>query len=199
MKKIIKGKWFLLIVVAAICTFVGMVAYMLDCRYICLMESKNFLGEICFLIAFIIGLVIAFVIALGGVVSLFTRAIKQIDGSKHFCIRYFYDIFHVVIFVALTLYVIINWNSCISMQFFSRFDGNNILFLVWIVLILLIIYEVEGKGIRLRKHKQEEDKEAIDKANYLFAIESMSKELNIKPDETLVKDYKEGTTNESRN
>ena len=65
-----------------------------------------------------------------------------------FLCKYFYDIFHIVVFVLLTIYVIKNWNICVSMQFFSHFDGNNILFLVWILLILLIIYEVEGKGIK---------------------------------------------------
>lgn len=91
--------------------------------------------------------------------------------------RYFHDFFHVVIFLALTLYVIKNWNSCISMQFFSSFDGNNILFLVWIILILLIIYEVEGKGIKLRKRKQEKDQEAIDNAKYLYTLNTMSQQL----------------------
>lgn len=92
-------------------------------------------------------------------------------------IKYFYDLFHVVIFLALTVYVINNWNLCISMQFFSRFDGNNILFLVWIVIILLIIYEVEGKGIKLRKRKQEKAQEAIDNAKYLYTLNTMSQQL----------------------
>ena len=58
--------------------------------------------------------------------------------------------------LCLSCYVLLNWEECISMQFFSQFDGNNILFLVWIILILLIIYEVEGQGIKIAKHKKEE-------------------------------------------
>lgn len=91
--------------------------------------------------------------------------------------RYFYDLFHVATFLTLTLYVIKNWGLCVSMQFFSRFDGNNILFLVWIILILLIIYEVEGKGIKLRKRKQEKDQEAMDNAEYLYKLNTMSQQL----------------------
>ena len=97
---------------------------------------------------------------------------------NRFIEKYFYDIFHAVVFFALTAYVITNWNECISMQFFSRFNGNNILFLVWIILILLIIYEVEGKGIKLRKRKQEQDQVEIDNANYLYELNSLSQEIS---------------------
>ena len=53
-------------------------------------------------------------------------------------------IFHYAVLIALTWYVLSNWETCISMQFFSRFDGNNILFLVWIILIVLVcIYLIQ--------------------------------------------------------
>ena len=115
--------------------------------------------------------------------------------------RYFHDFFHVITFLALTLYVIKNWDSCISMQFFSSFDGDNILFLVWIILTLLIIYEVEGKGIKLRKRKQEKDREAIDNAKYLYTLNTMSQQL--KADNRLdiqsIHEWEEGQKNEPSN
>lgn len=52
-------------------------------------------------------------------------------------------IFHYAVLITLTWYVLSNWETCISMQFFSRFDGNNILFLVWIILIILVIYNIK--------------------------------------------------------
>lgn len=118
-----------------------------------------------------------------------------------FLCKYFYDIFHIVVFILLTIYVIINWNICVSMQFFSHFDGNNILFLVWILLILLIIYEVEGKGIKLRKHKQERDQEEIDKAQYIYAIDTISKKLEAQNDVNITYSNKTGgrKENESAN
>ena len=48
-----------------------------------------------------------------------------------------YSVFHVIVFLCLSCYVLLNWEECISMQFFSQFDGNNILFLVWINPILV--------------------------------------------------------------
>lgn len=65
------------------------------------------------------------------------------------------SIFHAIILICLTCYVISNWEKCISMQFFSQFNGNNILFLVWIIDILLFFYEVEIKEGKLHKRKIE--------------------------------------------
>lgn len=114
-----------------------------------------------------------------------------------FLCKYFYDIFHIAVFVSLTIYVVENWKICVSMQFFSHFDGNNILFLVWILLILLIIYEVEGKGIKLRKHKQERDQEAIDKAQYIYAIDTISKKLEAQNDVNITHSHKTGGKKEN--
>ena len=50
---------------------------------------------------------------------------------------YFNTILYIGILIILTKYILHNWEKCISMQFFSQFDGNNILFLVWIASILL--------------------------------------------------------------
>lgn len=82
--------------------------------------------------------------------------------------KYFYIFFHVLTFVTLTIYVIKNWNSCISMQFFSQFNGNNILFLVWIILILLLIYEVEGKGIKVAQRKHDETQRSLSEVQLAY-------------------------------
>lgn len=79
-------------------------------------------------------------------------------------------IFHWVILLALTVYIIRNWNSCVSMQFFSNFDGNNILFLVWIILIFLMLYDVEAKGVKLRKRELKEVFEIIDMQHRINAM-----------------------------
>lgn len=69
------------------------------------------------------------------------------------------------------------------MQFFSQFDGNNILFLVWIVLILLIIYEVEGQGIKIAKHEKEEVQKNLNDANLKYKLDTMYEQIkNSNPD-----------------
>lgn len=62
-----------------------------------------------------------------------------------------YTILYMVVLAILTRYIVCNWDKCISMQLFSQFDGNNILFLVWIALIILFFYDVEGKEFKVHR------------------------------------------------
>lgn len=88
-----------------------------------------------------------------------------------------YSVFHVMVLLCLTCYVLLNWEKCISMQLFSQFDGNNILFLAWIILILLIIYEVEGQGIKIAKHKEEEVQQNLSDANLKYKLDTMYEQV----------------------
>lgn len=65
--------------------------------------------------------------------------------------RYIYQILYAIMLGVLWTYIVLNWEKCVSMKFFSQFDGNNILFLVGILLTVLPFYEVEGKGIKIRR------------------------------------------------
>lgn len=68
------------------------------------------------------------------------------------CIKcYIYQILYIIMLGILWTYIILNWEKCVSMKFFSQFDGNNILFLVGILLVVLPFYEVEGKGFKVRR------------------------------------------------
>ena len=68
--------------------------------------------------------------------------LKAVKFIKDEVIAYRKRIFHYFVLIVLTCYVISNWETCISMSFFKQFDGNNVLFIVWIVLIFLCIYNV---------------------------------------------------------
>ncbi len=62
-----------------------------------------------------------------------------------------YEILYMVLLMILSIYIVINWETCITMQFFEQFDGNNILFLVWIVLLILPFFDVEAEGWKFRR------------------------------------------------
>lgn len=91
--------------------------------------------------------------------------------------KHFYASIHIIVFFSLSGYVLLNWETCISMQFFSRFDGNNILFLVWIILIFLLIYEVEGKGFKVAKRKQEETQQSLNEADLKYKLDAMAERI----------------------
>ena len=101
-------------------------------------------------------------------------------------------IFHWIILIVLTVYIIRNWDSCISMQFFSNFNGNNILFFVWIILIFLMLYDVEAKGVKLKKRELKEDLDIIDMQHRINAmshtINQVSDESSASPGEEPVND-----------
>ena len=83
--------------------------------------------------------------------------IRHIGKRIYNCLkRYFYQILYLILLGTLWIYIVLNWEKCVSMQFFSQFDGNTILFLVGISLVVLPFYEVEGKGFKIRRAGEKE-------------------------------------------
>ncbi len=76
---------------------------------------------------------------------------KKLYQLVCFLSPYIRRILYIVGLIILWCYIILNWEKCISMQFFSQFDGNNILFLVGLMLAILPFYEVEGKGFKIKE------------------------------------------------
>lgn len=110
------------------------------------------------------------------------------------CKSHIYTIFHIIVLTSLTVYVILNWRLCISMQFFSQFNGNNILFLVWILLILLTLYDVEAKDIKIKERKM---KEEYENAERIYALDTMAKSINDISKNDLKGDVKHGPSNKN--
>lgn len=99
-----------------------------------------------------------------------TSLLKKLwDVSRNFISNHWRAVFHFLVLVLLTIYVVCNWKDCITMQFFQDFDGNNILFLIWIILIFFIIYDVEAKGIKI---KRRELKQELEQNSMLYNIEA---------------------------
>ena len=96
-------------------------------------------------------------------VSWYKKTWKQILRNRN-------SIFHWTVLIVLTVYIIKNWDLCISMQFFSEFNGNNILFFVWIILLFLMLYDVEAKGVKLKKHELKEDLDIMDLQHRINAM-----------------------------
>ena len=80
--------------------------------------------------------------------------------------------------IALTIYIICNWEKCISMQFFSQFDGNNILFLVWILLFVLPFYDIEIKVAKINKRNMEKAKEQVNDESVALTLEQRVKKID---------------------
>ena len=103
---------------------------------------------------------------------------KKIISTVLGCLKaHFNEIVHFIVLALLSFYVFKNWKTCISMQFFSRFDGNNILFLVWIILIFLLIYKVDGSFLKLTEKKIEETQHNLNEADMKYQLDTRLKSV----------------------
>lgn len=85
---------------------------------------------------------------------------RFINGIK----LYFHEIMYVALLVILTRYILLHWEECIAMQFFEKFDGNNILFLIWLALLILPFYDVEAKGWKLHRKSMKDTEKQYENA-----------------------------------
>lgn len=85
-----------------------------------------------------------------------------------------YEILYIELLAILSSYILINWEICVTMTFFEQFDGNNILFLIWIVLLILPFYDVEAKGWKFRKKGIEDTRKLFENAESNFIQERIN-------------------------
>ena len=55
--------------------------------------------------------------------------LSLIKRLKNWITSNIYNIYYIILLILLWGYIIMHWDLCITMQFFSHFDGNNILFI----------------------------------------------------------------------
>ncbi len=85
-----------------------------------------------------------------------------------------YEIMYILLLALLSAYILINWEMCVTMTFFEQFDGNNILFLIWIVLLILPFYDVEAKGWKFRKKGIEDTRKLYENADLNYIQEQIN-------------------------
>lgn len=62
-------------------------------------------------------------------------------------------IWYLILVVSSSIYVFINFSELVSFTFFEEFNGKNLIFIIWLVLLLLpLIDNFEGFGVHLSKH-----------------------------------------------
>lgn len=71
-----------------------------------------------------------------------------------------------------TIFVGLNWKQCAEMQFFSSFNGYNIIFIVWLTLILLSIVDVKFTGVTTFNFEQEAHKAVEDNTELMKVLQN---------------------------
>lgn len=121
------------------------------------------------------------VLILGVLIGYFSHSgIEDLgDRMKHLTLNVrnrLVDYWYVLVLFVTTIYVISNFNSCIDLHFTEEFNGNNLIFLFWLILIIFPMFDgFEGFGISIKKRKQEK-KEASLTSEYLDTIKKAQQE-----------------------
>ena len=63
-------------------------------------------------------------------------------------------IWYVIVLAGTSIYVLTNFSELVNFTFFNQFNGKNLIFILWLVLILIPLFDnFEGFGIRFNTHK----------------------------------------------
>lgn len=61
---------------------------------------------------------------------------------------------YVVVLLLTTIFVVVNYKKCIDLHFTASFNGENLVFLFWLAIIVFPFFDsFEGFGISLKKRK----------------------------------------------
>lgn len=86
------------------------------------------------------------------------------------------DYWYMLVFLATTIYVLANFKVCIDLSFTEDFNGNNLIFLFWLVLIIFPMFEsFEEFGISIKKRKQEKAEDLFTKEYHNNLVDAQEK------------------------
>lgn len=121
------------------------------------MEVSIFLGILSLVTTLLVGILIGYAFRLG--MSNLLSQLKLLGTSIR---NHLVDYWYVLVFVVTTVYVLMNFCDCIDLSFTEDFNGNNLIFLFCLLLIILPMFEsFEGFGISIKKRKQEKKEDSL--------------------------------------
>ncbi len=88
---------------------------------------------------------------------------RWIDNAINISILFTRKIWYVILLCVSTPYVICNFEEIITFQFFSQFNGKNLIFVVWIALLIIPLFDsFEGFGISIKRFYQQAENKKLD-------------------------------------
>lgn len=109
------------------------------------------------LVAMLIGGMIGYLCRLG--IGNLWKCLKSLGVSIR---NRLVDYWYVLVFLVTTIYVLSNFKVCIDLSFTEDFNGNNLIFLFWLVLVIFPMFEsFEGFGISIKKRKQKKTEDML--------------------------------------
>lgn len=104
------------------------------------------------IVSFLVGVCITLLIVLLFCCCKYHRK-NSFDKIINAVLIYLPLLWYPLIFLISTIYVCCNFSECLNFQFFSDFQGDNLIFLIWLLLWLLPLFdkfEIFGANFKLR-------------------------------------------------
>lgn len=103
---------------------------------------------------------------------------------------------YILLLALSTIYVSCNFNTLVTQCFVCRFNGNSLIFILWLILLFLPLFNsIEGYGFKFSKEKEEQEEQTfrikvlrnkILKENTIPDINELEEQL-----ETIIKESKD--------
>ncbi len=65
---------------------------------------------------------------------------------------------HIILLIFSSIYVFENFNQLVTQCFICKFDGNSLIFILWLLLLFMpLINSIEGYGFKFNKEQAKQD------------------------------------------
>lgn len=119
--------------------------------------------------------------------KLYPKFCQRFENAIEWVGYWLQRLWYAFLFIGSTVYVILNYEQCCDLTFTSSFNGFNVIFVFWLILLILPLFErFEGFGVNIKLRHQ--NKKSVQAAN-----NAMGQLMNVDELETL---HKNGGTNE---
>ena len=114
------------------------------------------------------------------------NAMKKIRYGFEWISYWILRLWYLIVLMASTWYVISNFDSIRDFSFFDKFNGDNLIFILWLVMIILPLFDsLEGFGVSVKRRRNDELTEKISEqadkainAQNIPTIEELEGQLN---------------------
>ncbi len=82
-----------------------------------------------------------------------------------------YIAWYLFILAISSIFIVIQWNKCINMQFFTSFNGYNIIFLLWLIIIVGPLVNNKWFNFNIFNNMEKEKLKIIDNKQAIMKTE----------------------------
>ena len=103
---------------------------------------------------------------------------------------------YILLLALSTIYVSCNFNTLVKQCFVCQFNGNSLIFILWLILLFLPLFNsIEGYGFKFSKEREEQEEQTLKikvlrdeilKENTIPEIDELEEQL-----ETIIKENKD--------